>query len=181
MKIFQTINVRSHYVIQSCLVISLVTVTIWITKILRKKISYNAQQFISDKKNSIPLVIITGCDTGLGYSIVMRYLKGEHLNKNQNNSKIYNMLFSNNKSLLIPNKIAIIAFCLNLNSPGAKCLVQLSLENNNIQLFVRQLNLTDNDSIKTGVTFVTDLLQQNVDIIDQHNETIVLKYGMCKI
>ena len=181
MKILQNINVRNHYVVQSCLVISLVTVTIWITKILRKKISHNAQQCVNDKISSIPLVIITGCDTGLGYSIVMRYLKGEHLNKNQNNSKIYNMLFSNNKALLIPNKIAIIAFCLNPNSPGAKRLVQLSLENSNIQLFVRQLNLTDNDSIKTGVTFVTDLLQQNVDIIDEHNETVVLKYGMCKI
>jgi len=181
MKILQNINVRNHYVIQSCLVISLVTVTIWITKILRKKINHNAQQCVNDKISSIPLVIITGCDTGLGYSIVMRYLKGEHLNKNKNNSKIYNMLFSNNKALLVPNKIAIIAFCLNPNSPGAKRLVQLSLENSNIQLFVRQLNLTDNDSIKTGVTFVTDLLQQNVDTIDEHNETVVLKYGMCKI
>ncbi|XP_003247453.1 retinol dehydrogenase 7 isoform X2 [Acyrthosiphon pisum] len=180
MKIFQIINVRNHYVIHSCLAISLVTVTVWMTKILRKKKkrSHNAQQCVNNKIISIPLVIITGCDTGLGYSIVMRYLKGEHLNKNQNNSKIYNMLFSNNKALLVPNKIAIIAFCLNTNSPGAKCLVQLSLENNNIQLFVRQLNLTDNDSIKTGVTFVTDLLQQNVDIIDQNNETVVSKYEL---
>jgi len=111
----------------------------------------------------------------------MRYLKGEHLNKNQNDNKIYNMLFSNNKALLIPSRIAIVAFCLNPKSPGAKCLVQHSLKNNNIQLFVRQLDLTDTGSIKTSVTFVTDLLQQNVDIVGPHNETVVMKYGMCKI
>lgn len=71
MEIFQIINVKNHYLIKSCLVISLVTVTTWITKVLRKnnkiRQNDNAQQFISDKITSIPLIIITGCDTGLGY------------------------------------------------------------------------------------------------------------------
>lgn len=185
MKTFQIINVKNHYVIQSCLVISLVTVTIWLTTILRKKIkksqNCNVQQCANNKIISIPLVVITGCDTGLGYSIVMRYLKGENFNNNQNYSNMYNMLFSNNKALLVPSRIAIVAFCLNPNSPGAKCLVQFSLKNNNIQLFVRQLDLTDTDSIKTGVTFVTNLLQQDVNIIGPHNEPVVSKYGMCKV
>ena len=183
MEIFQIINVKNHYIIQSCLVISLITVTTWIT-ILRKKNKIrhnnNAQKYCNDKINSIPLIVITGCDTGLGYSIVMRYLKGENFNKNQKDNKIYNLLF-NKKALIIPSRIAIVAFCLNPNSSGAKCLLQLSLKNNNIQLFVRQLDLTDTNSIKTGVTFVTDLLQQNFDIIGTHNETISLKYGMYKI
>lgn len=174
---------KNHYVIQSCLAISLVTVTTWVTKILRKKIKIrqndNAQQCVNNKITSIPLIVITGCDTGLGYSIVMRYLKGEHVNKNQNDSKIYNIF--NNKALIIPSRIAIVAFCLNPNSPGAKCLLQLSLENTNIQLFVKQLDLTDTDSIKTGVSFVTDLLQTNVDINYSHNEAVFFKYGMYKI
>ncbi|KAE9523969.1 hypothetical protein AGLY_015616 [Aphis glycines] len=144
-----------------------ITVTTWITKILRKnnkiRQNSNARQFISDKITSIPLIIITGCDTGLGYSIVMRYLKGNYINENQKN---------------VPNRIAIVAFCLNLNSPGAKCLHQLSLINNNIQLFVKQLDLTDTDSIKTGVNFINDLLQQNIDIIGSHNKTFCLKYEL---
>lgn len=183
MKIFQILNVKNHYVIQSCLAISLVTVTTWVTKILIKKIRMrqndNAQQCVNNKIISIPLIVITGCDTGLGYSIVMRYLKGEHINKNQNVNKIYNIF--NNKALIIPSRIAIVAFCLNPDSPGAKCLLQLSLKNTNIQLFVRQLDLTDTDSIKSGVRFVTDLLQTNVDINDSHNEDVFFKYGMNKI
>ncbi|XP_022178484.1 retinol dehydrogenase 7 [Myzus persicae] len=179
MKIFQIINVKNHYVIQSCLVISLVTVTTWITAILRKKKKIRLNENVNNKIISIPLIVITGCDTGLGYSIVMRYLKGEHFSKNQNNSKIYhNLLFFNNKPLIIPNRIAIVAFCLNPNSPGAKCLLQLSVKYTNIKLFVRQLDLTDTDSIKAGVTFVTDLLQQNVDINWPHDEAVFFKYEL---
>jgi len=184
MEIFQIINVKNHSLIKSCLVISLVTVTTLITKVLRKKNKIrqkgNAQQYISDKITSIPLIVITGCDTGLGYSIVMRYLNGEHFNKNQKKSKIHDLLFFNNKVLIVPSRIAIVAFCLNPNSPGAKYLHQLSLKNNNIKLFVRQLDLTDTDSIKTGVNFINDLLQQNIDIIDSHDKTVCLKYGMYK-
>ncbi|XP_060844492.1 D-beta-hydroxybutyrate dehydrogenase, mitochondrial isoform X1 [Rhopalosiphum padi] len=182
MEIFQIINVKNHSLIKSCLVISLVTVTTLITKVLRKKNKIrqkgNAQQYISDKITSIPLIVITGCDTGLGYSIVMRYLNGEHFNKNQKKSKIHDLLFFNNKVLIVPSRIAIVAFCLNPNSPGAKYLHQLSLKNNNIKLFVRQLDLTDTDSIKTGVNFINDLLQQNIDIIDSHDKTVCLKYEL---
>lgn len=109
----------------------------------------------------------------------MRYLKGNYINENQKNGKIHDFLFFSNKSLIVPSRIAIVAFCLNPNSPGAKCLHQLSLKNNNIQLFVRQLDLTDTDSIKTGVNFINDLLQQNIDIIGSHNKTFSFKYGMC--
>ncbi|XP_026817855.1 D-beta-hydroxybutyrate dehydrogenase, mitochondrial [Rhopalosiphum maidis] len=182
MEIFQIINMKNHYLIKSCLVISLVTVTTLITKVLRNKNKIrqkgNAQQYISDKITSIPLIVITGCDTGLGYSIVMRYLNGEHFNKNQKKSKIHDLLFFNNKVLIVPSKIAIVAFCLNPNSPGAKYLHQLSLKNNNIKLFVRQLDLTDTDSIKTGVNFINDLLQQNIDITDSHDKTVCLKYEL---
>ncbi|XP_060858990.1 retinol dehydrogenase 5-like [Metopolophium dirhodum] len=181
MKIFPKVIVKNH-IIQSVLVISLISVTTWMTKILRKKTKRrqndSTQQYVNDKISSIPLIVITGCDTGLGYSIVMRYLKGIHDNKNQKDSKIYNFLFFNNKALIVPSRIAIVAFCLNPNGPGAKSLIQLSLKNNNIQLFVRQLDLTDSESIKTGVTFITDLLQQNIDQFGTHNETGRLKFEL---
>ncbi|XP_060844494.1 D-beta-hydroxybutyrate dehydrogenase, mitochondrial isoform X2 [Rhopalosiphum padi] len=133
--------------------------------------NYQCEKPFSNKK-------LFGCDTGLGYSIVMRYLNGEHFNKNQKKSKIHDLLFFNNKVLIVPSRIAIVAFCLNPNSPGAKYLHQLSLKNNNIKLFVRQLDLTDTDSIKTGVNFINDLLQQNIDIIDSHDKTVCLKYEL---
>jgi len=111
----------------------------------------------------------------------MRYLKDVHANKNQKDSKIYNFLFFNDKALIVPSRIAIVAFCMNPNGPGAKSLIQLSLKNNNIQLFVRQLDLTDSESIKTGVNFITDLLQQNIDQFGKHNETGHLKFSLYKI
>jgi len=178
MKIFQILNVKNHYVIQSCLAISLVTVTTWIAKILRKKIKIrqndNAQQCVNNDIMLIPLIVITGCDTGLGYSIVMRYLKNEH--KNQNNSKIYDVF--NNKALIIPSRIAIVAFCLNPISPGAKYLRQLSYKNTNITLFVRKLDLTDTDSIEDGVYFVKRLFQ-TMRLSD--DGLYPVKFGMYKI
>lgn len=183
MQIFTIIDIKNRYV-QSCLVISLVSVTTWITKILKQKYKIRqnniAQHNVNDKIISIPLIVITGCDTGLGYSIVMRYLKGEHSNKNQNDSKVFNLPFFNNKALIVPSRIAIVAFCLNPNGAGAKWLLQQSLKNNSVQLFVKQMDLTSTDSIKAGANFVTDLLQQNVNKNDTYNEIGCLKYGIYK-
>lgn len=180
MEIFQVIKVKNH-IIHSGLALSLISVTAWMTiSVLLKRKNRkndNGQHYTNDTLIPIPLVVITGCDTGLGYSIVMKYLKDDHCTTCQNSSYVYNLLGFNRKKLKIPSKIAIIAFCLNPNGPGAKCLIKLSFENRKIQLFVKQLDLTNSDSIKNGVMFITDLLQQNVDQNGKPNETGCFKYG----
>lgn len=182
-EVLKIIKDKNHYTIRNCLVISMVSVVAWITKsvLLKKKIkteqnNYN-QQYENEK--CIPLIVITGCDTGLGYSIVMKYLNGGHCIENLNNVNTYNFPIFKSKKLIIPRHIAIVAFCLNPNGSGAKCLLQQSLENKNIHLFVRQLDLTDKDSIKNGVTFISNLLEQNVeDIITSYEKGF--KYSKCK-
>ncbi|XP_050531257.1 11-beta-hydroxysteroid dehydrogenase type 2 isoform X2 [Daktulosphaira vitifoliae] len=78
----------------------------------------------------IPLIVITGCDTGLGYSTVVRYT-----NKN------------------ISRKIAIIALCL--NEKQAKHLTDLF---NNINLEAWSFDLRDSKSIKQTVTRIKSLI-----------------------
>jgi len=159
-EIFKMVKVKNHYVVQSCLVLSFVVVTTWVTISIFKKKKNRKQQNYDDKIILTPLIVITGCDTGLGYSIVMRYLNDDHCNENKNYCQVYNHLSKFYfKKLTVPNKIAIVAFCLNPNSPGAKCLLQLSLKSNKIQLFVRKLDLTDSESIMNGVAFVKNLLE----------------------
>jgi len=157
--IFNITKPRNHYVL-SFLAFSLVPVMAWITSVLLKRKNHIVQDN-NGKILLIPLIVITGCDTGLGYSIAMRYLKDEHCNKNYN--KLFNLLMFNYKKIIIPKKIAIVAFCLNPEGFGPNCLIKQSLKNSKVKLFVRQLDLTDSDSIKNSVTFIVDLLEQNID------------------
>lgn len=137
----------------------------------------NSQPNTNDKIIPIPLVVITGCDTGLGYSIVMKYLNEDHYTTNQNYSYLHNLPGFNHKKIIIPSKIAIVAFCLNPTGPGANCLIKQSLKNGKVRLFIKQLDLTNSNSIKSGVTFVTDLLQENFDENGKPSETGCFQYG----
>lgn len=157
--IFNIIKTRNHYVL-SGLAFSLVPIMAWITSVLLKRKNHIIQEN-NGKILIIPLIIITGCDTGLGYSIVMRYLNDGHCNENYN--KIFNLLTFNYKKIIVPKKIAIVAFCLNPKGFGPNCLIKQSLKSSKVKLFVRQLDLTDSDSIKKGVTFIVDLLEQDID------------------
>ncbi|VVC31073.1 NAD(P)-binding domain,Short-chain dehydrogenase/reductase SDR [Cinara cedri] len=161
-EIFKYIKVTN--IIAQCCLITSISVTVAISVLLHKRNRKKQNENIT----LTPLIVITGCDTGLGYSIVMRYLNGSH-SPNQNYSKLFNGLFNHNK-LKIPSKIAIVAFCLNLNSTGAKYLFQKSINNTNIELFIRQLDLTDKNSIKNGVTFIIELLENNLDENGKHNK-----------
>lgn len=181
MELFKLVKVKNQCVVQSCLIISMVSIATWMTistmlKKNRKK--QNDSQCINSEIIPTPLVVITGCDTGLGYSIVMRYLNGENLNDNENNYYIsMNFLTNNHKKLIVPRNIAIVAFCLNPNGPGAKQLLQHSLKNTKIQLFIQQLDLTNAESIKKSVEFVNTLLKKNYDESDTATEIGYYKYG----
>lgn len=164
-EIFRYIEVKNN-IVQSCLITSISVVSILIL-LYRKKRNVNDYHNGNENNVSTPLIVVTGCDTGLGYSIVMKYLSGTH-DFHKNNNQVYNFPLFDHEKLTIPSKIAIIAFCLNPNGVGAKCLLQKSLNNTNIQLFIRQLDLTDKYSIKNGVTYITDLLQHSNDE-NKHN------------
>lgn len=161
------IKINNHSVIKSCWIITLVSVTTLITiifKTLKKRQpTENDQNYRNNKLLPIPLIIITGCDTGLGYSIVMKYLNDDHYNKRQNYRKVFNFSLFSHKQIVIPNKVAIVAFCLNPSGPGAKRLHKLSHENINVKLFIKQLDLTDTKSIKEAVHFVNDLLEHKIN------------------
>lgn len=167
-EIFKYIKIKNN-IVQSCLITSISVVSILIVLYRKNRKKQNVNDYHNGNENNVstPLIVVTGCDTGLGYSIVMKYLSGTH-NLHQNNNKVYNFPLFNHNKLTIPSKFAIIAFCLNPNGIGAKCLFQKSLNNTNIQLFIRQLDLTDKCSIENGVTFITDLLQQSYDE-NKHN------------
>lgn len=160
---------KNYGVLQSCLMISLVAFTAWLTSVFFQK-NKKREQNDNDKIMQTPLIIITGCDTGLGYSIVMRYLNNGHLDENQYFHKIFQFPMLSYKKNIIPKNIAIVAFCLNPSGSGAKRLLELSQKNSNIKLFVRHLDLTNADSITKGVTFVTNLLDQNFDENYTNNE-----------
>lgn len=149
---------------------------VWRTVKTKNRKNNNGHRCTNDKILPIPLVIITGCDTGLGYSVVLRYLNENHYTMNQNYSYLYNLPGFNYKKLIIPSKIAVVAFCLNPTGPGPNCLIKHSLKNKKIILFVKQLDLTNSNSIKNGVTFVTDLLQENYEN-NKLSETGCFKYS----
>jgi hypothetical protein len=159
---------KNFYDVRTYVFISVVSATVWITISILSKKRIKREQNKKDQI-TIPLIVITGCDTGLGYSVVTRYLNNRNSNENRNTNRIYNWFKC--KKLIVPPKIAIVAFCLNSNGSGAKRLHQLSVNNNEIQLFIKQLDLTNTDSIKNGVDFISDLLQRNVD------ENGYYKYG----
>lgn len=168
-------KMKNHYIIQGFLALSFVSVVIFVSIALKKR---NAKQqkkkYLHYKNNEIvltPLVVITGCDTGLGYSIVMRYLTYDNCNESQNCSNVINLQIFNCKQI-VPKHFAIVAFCLNPQGPGAKKLLQVALTNKKIKLFIKQLDLTDRDSIKNGVNFVNALLEYNIIENEEHN-----KYG----
>lgn len=119
----------------------------------------------------IPLIAITGCDTGLGYSIVMRYLNGLYCDEERSKSFDYKQLF-------VPQKFAIVAFCLNPEGLGGNRLIEQSLKSSGVKLFVRQLDLTDVHSIKRSATFIVDLLTENVDENGTPNKTGRFKYEL---
>lgn len=171
-EIFKYIKIKNHTFQSHLITYISVLVCMAISVLLYKKNkkTQNDNDYHKENENNIltPLIVITGCDTGLGYSIVMRYLSGAH-NSNQDNNKVCNFPLFNYNKLEIPSKIAIVAFCLNPNSIGVKCLFQKSLNNINIQLFIRQLDLTDKDSIKNGVIFITDLLKHNFEEYKHNN------------
>lgn len=155
MDVLSAFGIMHNYGVQEIIIILMTsaTVLITITIILRRmKPIYNP----TDKL--IPLVIVSGCDTGLGYSIIMRYLNG---NGNQNNCKenISSVFKSEN---LIPNKFALVAFVLNPSGAGATHLIKQSLKNNKIELFVEKLDLTNSDSIKNATIFVDKLLEKKL-------------------
>lgn len=161
------VNLKSTLVITSIFV----AVLIGILK-RRRSVKQSNKTYLHSTNNKIkrtPLIVITGCDTGLGYSIVMRYLNYDYCNKNQNHCKTINLPLFNSKKLIVPNKIAIVAFCLDPQGPGAKNLLQSSLTNSRVELFVRKLDLTDHKSIKIGTTFVNNLLERNMNEIGLHN------------
>lgn len=167
-------KMKNHYIIQGFLTLTFVSVVIFVSIVFKKR---NAKQqkkkYLHYKNNEIvvtPLIVITGCDTGLGYSIVMRYLTYDNCNESQNYSNVINLRIFNCKQI-VPKHFAIVAFCLNPKGPGAKKLLQVALTNNKIKLFIRQLDLTDKDSIKNGVNFVNALLEYNI------NENEAHKYG----
>lgn len=171
-EVLKIVKMKNLDVVRTFVVVSVVSVTVWITvSILSKK---NRRE---QNKNDqiIPLIVITGCDTGLGYSVVMRYLNNGHIYENQNTNKIYNLF--KRKTLIVPTKFAIVAFCLNPNGSGAKRLYQLSVDNNTIQLFIKKLDLSITDSIKNGANFISDLLQQKVNENGVLNENGCFKYG----
>lgn len=175
MEVFKTITVQHRYFVHSCLVLSMVSITAWVTismlfKRTHRKQSNNKQQCSNNKIEPTPLIAITGCDTGLGYSIVMRYLNGEHCVENHSDNQVFNFSLTNKRKLKLPSKIAIIAFCLDLNGPGAKHLLQQSLVKQHTKLFLRQLDLTDPDSIKQSVTYINDLVKGNLED-DTHDNT----------
>lgn len=173
-EILKIVKIKNLYAVRTYIFISVVSATVWITILILSKKNIRREQ---NNKNQIkiPLIVITGCDTGLGYSVVTRYLNNGHNNKNQNPNRIYNLFKS--KKLIVPHKIVIVAFCLNSNGSGAKRLHQLSINNNEIQLFIKQLDLTNKDSIKNGADFISDLLQRNVDENGILNEHGCYKYG----
>lgn len=146
--------------------LSFVPVIVWMTSVLLKKKNPTVIRQDNSKTLLLPLIVITGCDTGLGYSIVMRYLNDEK------HSEIFNY-----KKLFAPRKIGIIAFCLNPEGLGANSLIKQSFKSNRVKLFIRQLDLTDTHSIKSGVTFINDTLTQNVDENGIPNKTGRFKYG----
>lgn len=78
----------------------------------------------------IPLIVITGCDTGLGYSTVVRYMK-----KN------------------VFEKIAIVALCL--NEKRAKELID---QFNNINLEAWSFDLRDSESINQTIVKINSLI-----------------------
>lgn len=168
---------KNIYVVRTIILISVVSVTVWKTISILSKKKTRKDQNKNDQIILIPLIVITGCDTGLGYSVVMRYLNDGHSNENRTTNRIYNLLMFKRKQFIVPTKIAIVAFCLNPNGAGAKRLHQLSVDNNKIKLFVKQLDLTNTDSIKNCADFISDLLQQNVDENGALNENGCFKYG----
>lgn len=180
MELFKLVKAKSQCIIQNCLIISTVSVVTWMTisAMLKRKNRNKLKdsQCINNETIPTPLIVITGCDSGLGYSIVMRYLNGEHLNVNQNN--LMNLQTYNYNKLIIPYNIAIVAFCLNPNGPGAKRL--RSLKNSNIQLFVKKLDLTNIDSIKKSAEFVNTLLKKTFEESGNANKISYFKYGKCK-
>lgn len=185
-EVLKVINDKNHFSIRSCLAITMVSVAAWLTKLvlLKKKNNKeqnNYSQQYENEKITTPLIVVTGCDTGLGYSVVMRYLNGGHCNENLNNVHSYNFRIFKPKKLIIPSNFAIVAFCLNPNGVGAKCLLQQSLKSKNINLFIRRLDLTDKDSINDGVAFVSDLLEQNVEENRVNNEKDCFKYSKYKM
>jgi len=169
MSITDTIKIVN---VKSTLVITSVFVAVLIGLLKRRNVKQTNGTYLhstKDEKKRTPLIVITGCDTGLGYSIVMRYLNYDYCNKNQNHCIPINSSLFSSKQQLVPNKIAIVAFCLDPQGPGAKNLLQLSLTNSRVELFVRQLDLTDHESIKIGTAFVNNLLEHNMNEIDLHN------------
>lgn len=184
-EVLKIIKDKNPYAIQSCLAISAVSVAAWMTKLVlfkkNKKEQNNYSQLYENEKIITPLIVITGCDTGLGFSVVMRYLIDGHCNENLNNVNSYNFPIFKPKKPIIPSNFAIVAFCLNPNGFGAKCLHQQSLKSKNIQLFIRRLDLTDTDSIEDGVTFISDLLEQNIEENSTSNKKDCSKYSKCKM
>lgn len=168
-------KMKNHYIVQGFLTLTFVSVAIFVSIVLKKrKAKQQNKKFLHYKNNEIvrtPLIVITGCDTGLGYSIVMRYLTYDNCNESQNYSNVINLQIFNCKQI-VPKNFAIVAFCLNPQGSGAKKLLQAALTNKKIKLFIRQLDLTDKDSIKNGVNFVNTLLEYNVNEKEAHN-----KYG----
>lgn len=166
MDLLDTFGIKHYCGVQQIVIILMTsaTVLITITIILKRMTPINS----TDKL--IPLVIISGCDTGLGYSLIMRYLNS---NGNQKKCK-ENTSFVFNSNKLVPNKFALIAFVLNPHGKGATHLIKQSLKNNKIELFVKELDLTNPDSIKNATIFVDKLLEKKL-------ETGHLKYSKYKI
>lgn len=166
-------KMKNHYIIQGFL--TFVSVMAFLSFVLKKRnTKQQNKKYLHYKNNETvptPLIVITGCDTGLGYSIVMRYLTYDNCNESQNYNNVINLQMFNCKQI-VPKHFAIVAFCLNPQGPGAKKLLQLALTNHKIKLFVRQLDLTDKDSIKNGVDFVNALLEYNINENEAHD-----KYG----
>lgn len=182
-EIFKTIKAQHPMPVNSFLVISGVSLATWTIHILlkrksqRKQYDNNQSCFNNDKTiKTLPLVVITGCDTGLGYSVVTRYLSYKWCSKCQNNNKMISSIFGCNH-LIIPSEMAIIAFCLNPDGPGAKRLKQESRHNKNIKFFVEKLDLTDEESIEKAVKFLVDLVNRNPDENNAHNEKSQFKYS----